>query len=204
MRRLLWITLVLFGGLSSLIAIVNLWIIVTTSDLVVPNTDPISPRSFAIVLGAGVHGDTLSDALRARMMRAIDLYRAKQVGKILISGDGTDRFYNEPKAMRAFAQQNAIPDEILAIDNHGFSTYSTLSRARKEFGVESAYIISQSYHLPRAVWIARKVGISARGVAVADPKDSFFMHVREVLARTKDFFLVSLKTEPPQTREMLF
>lgn len=186
-----------------LIAGSNAWILHQTRR-VVSSQSPKETWEYAIVLGAGVRGKRLSDALKGRMTKAVDLYTKKRVRRILISGDGTDRFYNEPKAMLAFAQSHAVPEATLVVDNRGYSTYATMVRARDQFGVTSALIVSQSYHVARAVWIARSLGIQARGVAVQDPEDSFMMHAREVLARSKDFFWVLLDVEPSQERDTLF
>lgn len=153
-------------------------------------------KEYAIVLGASVHGDSLSDLLKARMEKAIELYNKKLVKMILMSGDGTDSYYNETAAMKKFALKNGIPEEALLTDEKGYNTYATILRAKEVFNANSAYIITQNFHLARAVWIAREIGINAQGVNAGETKDSWYYSFREFLARTKDYFQVKFKVTP--------
>ena len=150
-------------------------------------------KQFAIVLGASVHGNELSAALRARMNVAIDLFKNGYVKNILLSGDGTDDYYSETSAMRKFALFNGIPQENLYTDERGYNTYATMLRAQDVFNAKSAYIITQQFHLVRAVWVARQCGLEAQGVGAGNLKDPWFYYIREFFARVKDFFLVKLK-----------
>lgn len=147
-------------------------------------------RDFAIVLGASVYGETLSGALQERMMKALEMRREKLVSKVLLTGDGTDIWYNETSAMERFALRNNVPREDLFIDQEGYNTQASLSRAHTVFGVTSAYIISQDYHLTRAIWIARSYGIDALGVPSNTSPTSLVPALREILVRTKDFYSV--------------
>ncbi|APJ04106.1 SanA/YdcF family protein [Silvanigrella aquatica] len=165
---------------------------------------PIYPKEFAIVLGASVHGDALSGALKARMQKAIELYNKKLVKNILMSGDGTDSNYSETSAMKKFALKNGIPQDALLTDEKGYSTYATILRAKEVFNLKSAYIISQDFHLKRAVWIAREVGIQADGVSAGNTKDKWYYYVREFFARTKDYFQVIFKVTPYDEKNFFF
>ncbi|WP_161597517.1 SanA/YdcF family protein [Fluviispira multicolorata] len=157
---------------------------------------PLTPKDYAIVLGASVHGDSLSGVLRARMETAIDLYNKKLVKNILMSGDGTDSNYSETTAMKKFALKNKIPEEILITDEKGYNTYATILRAKEIYNINSAYIISQNFHLTRAVWIAREIGIDADGVGAGEVKEKWYYSSREFFARTKDYFQIIFKVTP--------
>ena len=157
------------------------------------NEKILSSKEFAIVLGASVHGDELSGALRGRMNVAIELYKKGLVKNILLSGDGTDEYYNETAAMRKFALSNGIPQESLLTDEKGLNTYATMLRAHEVFNAKSAYIITQNFHLVRAVWVARECGIEAEGVSAGSLKDPWYYNLREFFARVKDYVLVMLK-----------
>ncbi len=165
---------------------------------------PLTTKEYAIVLGASVHGDLLSGVLKARMETAIDLYHKKLVKNILMSGDGTDTNYSETAAMRKFALKNKIPAESLITDEKGYSTYATMLRAKEIYNINSAYIISQNFHLPRAVWIAREVGIEADGVGAGEVKEKWYYSSREFFARTKDFFQIIFKVPPIDERNFIF
>ncbi len=150
------------------------------------------PKEFAIVLGASVRGKELSEALKARMLVAVGLYRAGVVKKILLSGDGTGDHYDETAAMRLFALEQSVPPESLVIDDKGYSTLLSVIRSHEIYNANSAYIISQRFHLVRAVWAARSCGIDAQGVSAGQIKYPFYYYLREFFARTKDFTLVKL------------
>lgn len=168
------------------------------------DSPPRFPKEYAIVLGASVHGDSLSGVLKARMETAIELYNNKLVKNILMSGDGTDSYYSETAAMKKFALKSGIPEEALVTDEKGYNTYATILRAKEVFNAKSAYIISQNFHLTRAVWIAREIGIDADGVNAGNTKDKWYYSIREFFARTKDFFQVILKITPYDDKNLLF
>lgn len=168
------------------------------------DSPPDYPKEYAIVLGASVHGDSLSGVLKARMETAIELYHHKLVKNILMSGDGTDSYYSETTAMKKFALKNGIPEETLLTDEKGYNTYATILRAKEVFNAKSAYIISQDFHLTRAVWIAREIGIDADGVSAGITKDKWYYSLREFFARTKDFFQVIFKVTPYDEKNFLF
>ncbi len=168
------------------------------------DSTPNFPKEYAIVLGASVHGDSLSGVLKARMETAIELYNHNLVKNILMSGDGTDSYYSETAAMKKFALKNGVPEEVLVTDEKGYNTYATILRAKEVFNAKSAYIISQDFHLTRAVWIAREIGIEADGVSAGNTKDKWYYSIREFFARTKDFFQVIFKVTPYDDKSFLF
>jgi SanA protein len=125
-----------------------------------------SPR-VAVVFGASVYGNgDLSLILEDRVNTAIELYRARKVDRILVSGDSRHRSYNEPKAMQEYLieKQNVAPADVI-VDYAGRSTYETCLRAKQVFGLDRAVLVSQGYHLPRALYIANQLGLDAVGMA---------------------------------------
>lgn len=122
----------------------------------------------AIVFGAGLQRDgTPSPVLQDRVLSAVNLYQAGKVEKLLMSGDNRFIDYNEPGAMRAFAMEQGVPEEDIVLDFAGRRTYDTCYRAKHIFGVTDAVLVTQRYHLPRALFTCNTIGINASGV-VAD------------------------------------
>jgi len=119
----------------------------------------------AIVFGAGLRRDGSPTAiLRDRVQTASDLYFASKVGKLLMSGDNRIEAYNEPEAMRQHALALGVPDSAIVLDYAGRRTYDTCYRARAIFGVESAILVTQSFHLPRALFTCNALGLKSVGV----------------------------------------
>jgi vancomycin permeability regulator SanA len=120
-----------------------------------------------IVPGAGLNPDgTPSAPLRDRVKAAAELYFAGKAQKILMSGDNRFINYNEPESMRQYALTLGVPDEDIVLDYAGRSTYDTCYRAKAIFGVEEALIVTQAYHLPRAVYLCDHLGVKITGVPV--------------------------------------
>ncbi|MGB8983782.1 MAG: ElyC/SanA/YdcF family protein [Anaerolineales bacterium] len=119
----------------------------------------------AIVFGAGLRRDgTPTAILRDRVETAAGLYFGGKVEKILMSGDNRFENYNEPEAMRQYAISLGIPSEAIALDYAGRRTYDTCYRAKAIFEVESALLVTQKFHLPRAVFLCNVLGLNAAGV----------------------------------------
>jgi SanA protein len=125
-------------------------------------------RYTAIVLGCRVNGDEPSLCLEERLQAALGLYRTGKVKRVLLSGDHGTVGYDEVNAMRQWLVEREVPLEHIFLDHAGFDTYDTMKRAREIFQVDNALVVSQAFHLPRAVYLARAVGIDALGVT-ADP-----------------------------------
>ncbi|MFD0698642.1 vancomycin high temperature exclusion protein [Paenibacillus sp. GCM10027628] len=160
-----------------------------------------APRADAIlVLGAYVQPDgTPSTMLHDRLQVALDLYRSQTSDKVLVSGDHGQKDYDEVNAMRMFMEKHDVEPANLFLDHAGFSTYESLYRARDIFKVHKVVIVTQEYHLKRAVYIARQMGLEAYGVA-ADLQTYRGMPrfaAREIAARNKDFMLVHVFKPKP-------
>ncbi|MDR0514967.1 MAG: YdcF family protein [Coriobacteriaceae bacterium] len=149
-----------------------------------------------LVLGASVLPDgTPSGILQDRLDVAIRLYEAGAAPKMIMSGDNGTASYNEVQAMKAYAVAQGVPSEDIFCDHAGFSTYESMYRAANLFGVERMVVVTQSYHLYRALYAANGLGIDAVGVPsdVRSYQQQLWFDLREVFARSKDFFQTLLK-----------
>ena len=159
-----------------------------------------------LVLGCGVRDDgTPSAMLEDRLKRAVELYQMGASAKLLMSGDHGESDYDEVATMKAFAVNAGIASEDIFMDHAGFSTYESMYRAKEIFQVRKVIIVTQAYHLHRAIYIAQKLGLEAYGVA-ADYRSysgQSSRDVREVLARTKDFVTCLFKPEPTYLGETI-
>lgn len=142
-----------------------------------------------LILGAGVKTNGQpSDMLTDRLLSGIALYEAGLAGKIIMSGDHGREDYDEVNTMKQFAIGHGVPSSDVFMDHAGFSTYESMYRAKAVFGVSRMIVVSQSYHLPRALYIADKLGIDAVGVDadIRTYRGQAYRDAREILARAKD------------------
>ena len=146
---------------------------------------------YAIVPGASVVNGRLSHMLEDRMKTAVSLYKNGKAKKLLLSGDYESEDYNEVGAMKRYALENGVAEEDILLDYSGFSTYETVSRAKKLFGVKRAVIVTQRYHLYRAIYIGRSFGMDVIGAdaAIRSYRGQAARNMREILALDKDFLL---------------
>ena len=171
-------------------SLVRAWVLWRARPYIYTRVEEVPPRRVAVVFGAAVYGgDILSPMLRERVETAVELYRAGKVQKILMSGDNRFIHYNEPGAMMNYALALGVPQEALAPDYAGRRTYDTCYRARHIFGLDEAILITQGFHLPRAVYTCRALGVDAIGL-VGDreqhrPLVVAWYELREVLATVK-------------------
>jgi len=162
-----------------------------------------------IVLGCLVRSDgTLSDMLCDRVERGIEVYELmaqKSGAKLLMSGDHGTVEYDEVNAMKQYAIEKGIDSEQIFMDHAGFSTYESIYRAKEIFGAERVVIITQEYHLYRALYIADALGLEAYGVASDQRTYSgqTMRDVREILARNKDFLTSLFKPKPTYLGETI-
>lgn len=152
-----------------------------------------------LVLGCGVYADgTPTPMLRSRMTRAVELYQAGWADKLLLSGDNSRADYNEVATMKTLALEGGVPEEDIVLDHAGFSTYDSLYRAQDVFLVKRLVIVTQEYHLSRALYLADALGLEAWGVAAAPRNDAgqIMRDAREILARDKAILWAILQPEP--------
>jgi SanA protein len=164
-------------------------------------------RPVALVLGAGYSSSgRLSTALADRMETAIGLYQVGAVNKLLLSGDNQTPDYNEPAAMAGYAVARGVPREDLVLDYAGRRTYDSCFRARAIFGVERAVLVTQAFHLPRALYICDRLGLEAVG-AVADQHryvGGAWYELREVAALLRAWLDLNLVRPLPVMGEPIY
>ena len=152
-----------------------------------------------LVLGCGVRSDgSPSDMLRDRLLRAMEVYELGASAKLLMTGDHGRENYDEVAVMKAFAVDAGVPSEDVFMDHAGFSTYESMYRAKEIFQAKRVIIITQEYHLYRAIYIAQSLGLEAYGVS-SDYRPYYGQtkrEIREVLARVKDFGTSILQPKP--------
>jgi len=199
LKRTLVICALIVFLLAGTLGFCNLFVILRAKPYIVSELDDLTTAHVAIVLGAQVKEDgTLSDALADRVEAGIALYQAGKVEKLLMSGDHGQTSYDEVNKMRMYAIDRGVPPEDIFMDHAGFSTYDTMYRARDVFMVKSAIVVTQGYHLPRAVYTARTLGLEAIGFPADNhvlPSDNYR---REILARAKS--LLQLYVTRPDPR----
>lgn len=179
---------------------INLYVKSSTKKQIIVNDDYSSLKDIdcIIVLGAGIWGDKPSPMLEDRLLKAIDLYQNNVSSKIIMSGDHGRQDYDEVNTMKSFAIEKGVPSESIFMDHAGFSSYESIYRAKEIFGAKKIVIVTQKYHLYRALYIANQLGIEAYGVG-ADPRQyvgATYREIREILARNKDFIKCIFKPEP--------
>lgn len=160
------------------------------------------PKADAIlVLGAYVFpSGTVSTMLNDRLTVGYELYEQGKAPKLLVSGDHGQKDYDEVNSMKNFLKDKGVPSQNVFMDHAGFSTYESMYRARDIFKAQKIIIVTQEYHLKRAVFVARALGLEAYGVA-SDKRDygqaMVMYNLREIAARNKDFLWAKiLKPEP--------
>ena len=158
--------LFLFLGLFSLLILLTPRLITRIqAKSRIATVEQIEPRRVVIVFGAGLWRDgSPTPVLRDRVATAAELYFAGKAEKLLMSGDNRYEDYNEPGAMKEYALSLGVPEEAIVLDYAGRRTYDTCYRARDIFQVESAILVTQQFHLDRALYICNQLGVPATGV----------------------------------------
>ena len=151
-----------------------------------------------LILGAGIWGQNPSPMLEDRLLQGISLYQEGVSHKIIMSGDHGRDNYDEVNVMKRFAIEKNVKSEDIFMDHAGFSTYDSMHRAKDVFEAKKIVIVTQKYHMYRAIYVAEQLGLEAYGVN-SDPQTysgQMLRDVREVLARDKDWFKCIIKPEP--------
>ena len=159
-----------------------------------------------IILGCQVKDDgSLSHMLRDRLICGLEVYETGAAPKLLMSGDHGREEYDEVGAMKNYAIENGVPSENVFMDHAGFSTYETMYRAKEIFKAEKVIIVTQEYHLYRALYIAERLGMEAYGVSADLNRyaGQSMRDFREVLARCKDWAMCIFKPEPTYLGEAI-
>jgi vancomycin permeability regulator SanA len=158
--------------------------VVLLNGLLLQKTQNQSTR-VAMVLGAGLNDpETPSAILKNRLNESIDLYNSDKIDYIIVSGDNREAAHNEPKAMKIYLQTQGIPDSSIVSDFAGYRTIESCWRAKNVFKTDSIYLITQNFHLPRATYLCRKMGLKVKPVIAknASYRGGLNGYAREVFA----------------------
>jgi vancomycin permeability regulator SanA len=205
-RKAIWQmtrTVVVLGMLTFMLPRLITWLYAFSRT---HSVEEVPVQRVAIVFGAGLRRDgSPTTVLKDRVETAARLYQEGKVDKILMSGDNRIVEYNEPEAMRLYARSLGVPDDAMTLDYAGQRTYDTCYRAREIFGVESAILVTQDFHLARAIFTCNALGVDAVGVKANDyyylKRSRVFWNIREQFATITAFWDVYFKRPIPMLGE---
>jgi len=188
MKSILRFLVILFCCTFLIVGALRVTMLFLTNDLVY-DLDSVPSEAVVMVPGAGLtYQGGPSLPLKDRLDAAIALYNSGKVQKLLFSGDNSDVNYNEPGAMKTYAVENGIPEADIVLDYAGRRTYDSCYRAKNIFGLDELIVVTQAYHLPRALFLCEHADIDAVGVPVEQSayirSRYLFWNVREVFATT--------------------
>jgi len=200
MKKIIKYVVIVLIIMILIVLAINFYVKLSTKKQIIENNDysNLEDIDCIIILGAGIWGDKPSPMLEDRLLEGISLYENNVSKKIIMSGDHGRKEYDEVNIMKKFAIEKGVPSENIFMDHAGFSSYESIYRAKEIFGANKIVIVTQKYHLYRALYIANQLGIEAYGVG-ADPRQyvgATYRELREILARNKDFVKCIFKPEP--------
>ncbi len=196
-KQFFYYTFVCIGFVILIIFFINVIIHLTTRSYIYNSASEAPSAEVALIPGAAIKiNGSLSPVFEDRADMAIKLYKINKVKKILVSGDNSTLNYNEVNPVRKYLIQNGVLDEDIFLDHAGFDTYSTVYRARDIFRVTSILIVTQSFHLPRAIFIAHALGITSYGVNADVGHLLTRNYVREIFANEKAVLDLIFRRKP--------
>lgn len=206
-KRLLIIAAVLAALAAGTVFVPDIIVVSSAKDRIITADEAaeLENTDCVLVLGAGVRNGSPTPMLRDRLITGISLYESGAAPKIIMSGDHGREDYDEVNVMKSYAVENGVPDGDVFMDHAGFSTYDSVYRAKAVFEADSIIIVTQKYHLYRALYIAERLGVNAVGVAadLDDYSGQLKRDLREIAARDKDFFSCLFKPEPKYLGEKI-
>lgn len=207
MKKVLKYGIIAIVIMVTIIIGINLYVKISTNKQIVKETDytKLSNIDCIIVLGAGIWNNEPSPMLEDRLLEGINLYKNNVSNKIIMSGDHGRVEYDEVNIMKNYAIERGVKSEDIFMDHAGFSTYESIYRAKEIFKAKRIVIVTQKYHLYRALYIAKQLDLEAYGVG-ADPRQyvgATYREIREILARDKDFIKCIFKPEPTYLGEAI-
>lgn len=183
-----------------IIALINIYVISFSKSriLTMDQAAEIQDVDCILVLGCGIIDNRPGLMLKDRLDKGIELYNQNSAPKLLMSGDHGQNGHDEVSVMKRYAINNGVSSSDIFMDHAGFSTYESMYRAKEIFRAHKVIIVTQRYHIHRAIYIAQALGLEAYGVAAEDITyyGQALRDIREILARTKDFFTSAIKPEP--------
>lgn len=204
MRRLLTLILVGIELMVVFVITTNVIVLLSTRRYIYNDVNSVPSAQAVLIPGASLLPDgTPAPIFKDRVNAAIDLYAAGKAEKFLVSGDNGEESHNEVDPVRLYLLEKGVPAQDIFLDHAGFDTYSTMYRARRVFGVSSVIIATQSFHLPRAIFLARKLGISAYGINADEGHILFDNYVREIFANEKAIIDLAVNRKPKYLGEAI-
>ncbi|MBI2954942.1 MAG: YdcF family protein [Chloroflexi bacterium] len=194
---MLWLRIVGLLGLCAIIAIAapGAWVYTRYQGVVYSTAELVPPAPVAIVFGAAVRPDgEPSWMLAHRVDAAVELYKAGKVQRILMTGDNSSPDYDEVTAMKRYAVEQGVPADRVNLDHAGLRTYDSAYRAKAIFGIEKAVLVTQAYHLPRALYLANSLGIEAVGLKAGQdryPRQEYY-NLREAAANVVTWYEINI------------
>jgi SanA protein len=190
LRNALWALAAAFGALVLVVIATNAYIVFSTRGEATSDISELPHAQAAIVPGAQVNPDgTMSSMLRDRVQRTVELWNAGKVDRILVSGDHGSWRYDEPDVMREALQRAGIPGRVIFTDHAGFNTRATMVRAKRIFDVRSAIVVTQGFHMDRALFLAKAAGMGPVHGLTSDlhgyGQKKLESGIREIFARVK-------------------
>lgn len=199
-RRLLRIVLLALAALVLLMVLCNAWLLTAARGRIFADASAVKRSDVALVLGTSPRvGNFANPFFEGRMDAAATLWRTGKVKHLLLSGDNSHDYYDEPTAMRAALLSHGVPENAMTLDYAGFRTLDSLVRAREVFGVSRLIVVSDGWHLPRALFLAGRASVDATGFSSAEVpwKWSARTRIREWFSRVKAVADVCLlRTKP--------
>lgn len=206
-KRLLIIAAVLAALAAGTVFVPDIIVVSSAKDRIITADEAaeLENTDCVLILGAGVRNGSPTPMLRDRLITGISLYKSGAAPKIIMSGDHGREDYDEVNVMKSYAVENGVPDGDVFMDHAGFSTYDSIYRAKAVFEADSIIIVTQKYHLYRALYIAERLGVNAVGVSadLDDYSGQLKRDLREIAARDKDFFSCLFKPEPKYLGEKI-
>ncbi|MBE6597074.1 MAG: SanA protein [Ruminococcaceae bacterium] len=194
MKKFLLIAVSVIAAIAMVFSILNIAVLLRT-DGSVQALDSLENEKFdcILVLGAGLRSDgSPSDMLEDRLKVAVELYRKGASDTLVLSGDCSGDHYDEVRSMKKYCLENGVDEADIICDNFGFSTYESVYNLRKSEEYSKVLIVTQRYHLYRAIYIAEEMDFEAYGMSASlrSYRGQLFRDLREGFARVKDFFQV--------------
>ena len=207
MRKMIKYIIMLILIFVVTVLVINFFVKIVTKNRILKKEEysKLEDIDCIIVLGAGIWGDKPSPMLEDRLKEAVSLYNQNISSKIIMSGDHGKADYDELNIMKEYAIEQGVASENIFMDHAGFSTYESMYRAKEVFEANKIVIVTQKYHLYRALYIAKQLGIEAYGVN-SDPRKyvgATYREAREIIARDKDFIKCIFKPQPKYLGETI-
>lgn len=197
LKKILTIFLIIVATLITCTVLLSIFISIKSNPYIYNSVSEIPASQVGVVPGAAIlKNGKISPVYRDRVNMAIALYTAGKIEKILVSGDNSSINYNEVNPAQTYLLENNIPLEDIFLDHAGFDTYSSMYRARNIFLSDSIVIVSQSFHLPRSIYIAQSLNIHAIGMNADIGSYKWQNYIREMLANDKALLNLIFQRKP--------